>query len=235
VVLESPRFGPRARAARLAPAWRFDPGDQQHCAGATPGGPGLPNARKLFFVQRFRSSPSPMKHYDFTARFHALYNQAVARYAGGHREAGTMFSADEAAFLRDNGLTVQHLYDYAEDHNNYSGEPGADIALSIELVRRDYFLNVQHSRASATILAEPSLPAKTETVRGIEWLPRIIPKARAKLRGELPATLMYCCGGDRKFFKQHDILPSEFLALIWRSELNNAAIIDWVVKRSSGK
>jgi hypothetical protein len=46
---------------------------------------------------------------------------------------------------------------------------------------------------------------------------------------------MYCCGGDRKFFKQHDILPSEFLALIWRSELNNAAIIDWVVKRSGGK
>lgn len=176
-----------------------------------------------------------MKHYDFTAKFHALYNQAVARYAAGHRGAETMFSADEVAFLRENGITAQHMYDYAEDHNNYNGEPGFDLALSIELVRRDYFLNVQHGRPSPTVLEEPSLPAKTETVRGIEWLPRIIPKARAKLKGELPASLMYCCGGDRKFFKAHDILPSEFLTLIWRSELNNAAIIDWVAKRSAAK
>ncbi len=175
-----------------------------------------------------------MKHYEFTARFHALYNQAVTRYAAGHRGAETMFSADEVAFLRDNGITAQHMYDYAEDHNNYNGEPGCDIALSIELVRRDYFLNVQGGRASTTPLDETSLPAKTDSVRGIEWLPRIIPKTRAKLRGELPASLMYCCGGDRKFFKQHDILPSEFLTLVWRSDMNTAAIVDWVVKRSGG-
>ncbi len=174
-----------------------------------------------------------MKHYDFAAKFHALYNQAVARYAGGHRGAGTMFSAEEVAFLRANGITAQHLYDYAEDHNNYNGEPGFDIAFSIELIRRDYFLNVQNGQPSTTVLAEPSLPAKTDSVRGIEWLPRIMPKARAKLRGELPESLMYCCGGDRKFFKEHDILPSEFLSLIWRAELNNAAIIDWVAKRSA--
>jgi hypothetical protein len=176
-----------------------------------------------------------MKHYDFAAKFHALYNQAVARYAGGHRGADTMFTADEVSFLRANGITAQHLYDYAEDHNNYNGEPGADIALGIESVRRDYFLNVQHGHPSTTVLAESSLPAKTESVRGIEWLPRIIPKARAKLHGELPASLMYCCGGDRKFLKQHDIHPAEFLTLLWRSEFNSAAIIDWVVKRSSGK
>jgi hypothetical protein len=176
-----------------------------------------------------------MKHYDFTAKFHALYNQAVTRYAGGHRSAATMFSAEESAFLRENGLTAQHLYDYAEDHNNYNGEPGADIALGIELIRRDYFLNIQQGRASTNVVAESSLPPKTESVRGIEWLPRIIPKARAKLRGELPASLMYCCGGDRKFFKQHDIQPSEFLSLIWRVEGNNAAIADWVTKRSSAK
>ena len=176
-----------------------------------------------------------MKHYDFAAKFHALYNQAVTRYAGGHRGAEAMFNADEVAFLRENGLTAQNLYDYAEDHNNYNGEPGADHALSIELIRRDYFLNVQQGRPSSTVLDETTLPAKTESVRGIEWLPRIMPKARAKLRGELPASLMYCCGGDRKFFKQHDILPAEFLSLIWRSELNNAAIIDWVTKRSAAK
>ncbi len=175
-----------------------------------------------------------MKHYDFIARFHALYNQAVTRYAAGHRGAETMFSAEEVALLRENGITAQHMYDYAEDHNNYNGEPGVDIAITIESIRRDYFLNVQGGRPSTTVLDEASLPAKTDSVRGIEWLPRLIPKARAKLRGELPSSLMYCCGGDRRFFKQHDIHPSEFLSLIWRSELNTAAIVDWVAKRSTG-
>lgn len=173
-----------------------------------------------------------MRHYDFTSRFHALYNQAVTRYAAGHRDANSMLAEEEVAFLRANGLTAQNLFDYAEDHNNYNGEPGFDLALSIELIRRDYFLNVQGGHPSTTVIAEASLPAKTDSTRGIEWLPRLIPKARAKLRGELPASLMYCCGGDRKFFKQHDILPSEFLSLIWRSDLNTAAVIDWVVKRS---
>jgi hypothetical protein len=174
-----------------------------------------------------------MKHYDFASRFHALYNQAVTRYAAGHRGAETMFTAEEISFLRENGITGQNLYDYAEDHNNYNGEPGFDLALSIELIRRDYFVNIQGGQASTTTLNESALPAKTDSIRGVEWLPRIIPKARAKLRGELPASLMYCCGGDRKFFKQHDILPSEFLSLIWRYEGNTAAIVDWVVKRSA--
>ncbi len=68
-------------------------------------------------------------------------------------------------------------------------------------------------RASGTVLDEAGLPPKDEAVRGITWLPRIIPKAKAKLRGELPASLMYCCGGDRKFFKAHDILPAEFAVI----------------------
>ncbi|HKB91131.1 MAG TPA: DUF5069 domain-containing protein, partial [Opitutaceae bacterium] len=72
---------------------------------------------------------------------------------------------------------------------------------------------------------------KSELIQGIEWLPRIIPKTKAKLRGELPTSLMYGCGGDRKFFKAHDIHPAEFLSLVWRHEKNDAAIIDWVVAR----
>ena len=43
---------------------------------------------------------------------------------------------------------------------------------------------------------------------------------------------MYCCGGDRRFFKGHDILPAEFLGLIWRNGDNDAATIAWVVARS---
>ena len=174
-----------------------------------------------------------MKHYEFQKTFREIYDRAVALYGKGQRGADSFFTADEKAFLSANGITPQHVYDYAEDHNNYNGEPGYDLALSIELVRRDYFLNAQGGKASGARLDEASLPAKTDAVQGIEWLPRIIPKAKAKLRGELPESLMYCCGGDRKFLKTHDINPAEFLSLVWRNENNDAAIVNWVVKRTA--
>jgi len=69
---------------------------------------------------------------------------------------------------------------------------------------------------SALVLDESKLPPKADAVKGIAWLPRLIPKAKAKLRGELPASLMYSCGGDRNFFKEHAIQSSEFLSLVWR-------------------
>jgi hypothetical protein len=175
-----------------------------------------------------------MKHYDFDEKLHALWDKAGRLYARGQRGTDAYFTADEQAFLAANGLTAQHLYDYAEDFTG-GGEPTWNTTLAIEFVRRDYFLNVQGGRPSAAVLDETKMPAKTDAVRGIEWLPRIIPKTKAKLRGELPPSLMYCCGGDRKFFKAHDIHPAEFLSLVWRHEYNDDAIIDWVVRRSTAK
>ncbi len=176
-----------------------------------------------------------MNHYEFPNQFRTIYDKAVGLYAGGQRGADTFFSAEEKAFLAANGLTPQHLYDYAEDHNGYGGEPGFNHALAIESVRRDYFLNVQGGRASTTVLDDTKLPGKTDAVRGIAWLPRLLPKARAKLRGELPPSLMFCCGGDRKFFKEHNILPAEFLSLVWRHENDGGAIVEWVSGRSAKK
>jgi len=175
-----------------------------------------------------------MKHYDFGTRLRAIWEKAGRLYAQGQRGAGTYFTAEEVAFLAANGLTPQHLYDYAEDFTG-GGEPPWETALAIELVRRDYFLNIQGGRASARVLDEAALPAKTDAVRGIEWLPRILPKTKAKLHGELPPTLMYCCGGDRRFFQTHDIHPAEFLSLVWRNEKNDAAIVEWVVRRATAK
>jgi hypothetical protein len=172
-----------------------------------------------------------MTHYDFPTTFHALYDQAVALYAKGQRGAGTFFNAADTAWLAANGLTPQHLYDYAEDQMG-GGEPGYERALAIELVRRDYFINVQNSEASTAVQDEAALPPKTADVRGITWLPRLLPKARAKLRGELPASLMFCCGGDRRFFKAHDILPSEFLSQVARHIHDDEAVVEWVVSRS---
>ena len=176
-----------------------------------------------------------MNHFTFPPQFRALYDQAVSLYAKGQRGPESYFSADELTWLAGNGIAAQHMYDYAEDHNNYGGEPGPDHALTIETVRRDYFLNVQQGRASAARLDDTKLPAKTDSVRGIAWLPRLLPKARAKLRGELPASLMFGCGGDRKFFKEHNILPAEFLAVLWRNENNDNAIVEWVAQRSSAR
>ncbi|MBP7142365.1 MAG: DUF5069 domain-containing protein [Opitutaceae bacterium] len=172
-----------------------------------------------------------MIHYTFAKRFRELYDKAVSFYRGGRRGSGTYFNASEETWLKSNGLTAQHLYDYAEDDVGES-EPGYDIALGIELVRRDYFLNVQQGIQGSHVLDAAGLPPKSAAVHGIHWLPRIIPKARAKLRGELPATLMYCCGGDRGFFTTNDIHPQEFLSLIWRAGDNDRQVIDWVVSRS---
>ena len=171
-----------------------------------------------------------MKHYDFAPKFRALYDKATGLYAKGQRGADTFFTTAESAWLGANGLTVQNLYDYAEDHAGY-GEPGPENAVAIEVMRHNYFHSVQQGRASAHVLNADTLPAKSDTVLGIEWLPRLIPKAKAKLRGELPASLMYCCGGDRKFFRTHDILPAEFLGVIWIHESDDNAIVDWVVRR----
>lgn len=176
-----------------------------------------------------------MKHFDFPATFRRLYDKAVSQYAAGQQDIATFFTAEEKAWLLANGISPQHLYDYAEDHSNYDGEPGFEHALGIELIRRDYFLNVQGGRASSQQIDMDKLPAKTDAVRGIAWLPRLLPKAKAKLRGELPPSLMYCCGGDRKFLKEHDILPAEFLALVWRNEKNDDAVVDWVVRRSQAR
>ncbi len=175
-----------------------------------------------------------MQNYDFPQQFRALYDLAVSQYAQGQREPAELFNSVETAWLTANGLKPQNLYDYAEDHHNY-GEPGYDQALAIELVRRDYFLNVQSRQPLVSLLDADTLPAKSAATQGIEWLPRIIPKTKAKLRGELPSSLMYCCGGDRNFFKIHDILPAEFLALVWRHEHDDAAIVNWVVKRTAAE
>lgn len=172
-----------------------------------------------------------MAHYTFPADFRSLYDHAVELYAKGRRGADTFFDATQTSWLAANGISAQAVYDYAEDHVA-QGEPGFEHALAIELVRRDYFLNVQRGKSTGVVADPDRWPAKDEAIEGIVWLPRILPKVRAKLRGELPTSIMYCCGGDRRFFKTHDILPAEFLALVWRHENDDAAIVSWVSARA---
>ena len=168
-----------------------------------------------------------MKHYDFAPRFEQIYLRAVARYGQGVRQAAGLFDATETAWLAANGLTSQHLFDYAEDHAGY-GEPGLAEAVAIETLRHSSFLDFQQGHWTGATIDPAKMPAKSDTAGGIPWLARLIPKTKAKLRGELPTSLMYGCAGDRAFFREHDIGPSEFLGLGFRHEQDDAAIIAWV-------
>ena len=170
-------------------------------------------------------------HFDFPTTFRALYQKGFKLYQEGQRGADSFFDDEETAWLAANGVTAQHLYDYAEDDVS-DGAPGFGHALTIEAVRRDYFLSVQKGVPSSTLLDPSTLPAKSDEVEGIRWLPRIIPKAKAKLRGEMPASMMYSCGGDRNFFLTNNIMPAEFLALVWRHLDNDDAIVAWVKART---
>ena len=75
------------------------------------------------------------------------------------------------------------------------------------------------------------LPAKTEPMDGIPWLPRIIAKARAKMRGELDQNTMYGCGGDRSFLASNGLTLPEFLEIVWKAGDDNQIILEAVRSR----
>ena len=72
------------------------------------------------------------------------------------------------------------------------------------------------------------LPPKDAELGGIRWLPRLIRKATCFLEGGLCHEIMYCCGGDRNFFKKHGIHPADFLREIWASKGNEEKILAFV-------
>ena len=172
-----------------------------------------------------------MTHYDYTTKLHAVWEKAVAAYRAGQRGADTFFRPEETAFLASIGATAQEVYDFAEDYVA-SGEPDYTTFAALADIRRRYFLEVQRGQRSGQIVASETLPPKSEAVDGIVWLPRLLPKAHAKLKGEMNPDLMYGCGGDRRFFREHDIHPAEFLRLVEANLDDDAAVIEWVKARS---
>lgn len=164
---------------------------------------------------------------DWAVDFHRLYDKAVAKYASGVRRASELFDEEETEFLAAIGCTAQEVYDFAEDGCRM-GEPSFETVLLITSVRRDYFLYVQRSQPSGRIVPMDSLPPKSAAMGGYEWLPRIIVKARAKLRGEMPSELMYGCGGDRPFLRSINIHPADFLREVWAAGEDDQRILRFV-------
>ena len=165
-----------------------------------------------------------MKNYDWTNQVKALYQEVLQRYRAGHREPQTLFDAQKQEALAAIGASPMELFDYAEDADSLDWEN----ALLILAARRDYFLVIQHGVPTGNRLSLADLPAKDAELDGIPWLPRIIQKAKARLRGELPDDLMYCCAGDRAFFSKYDVHPADFLREVWAAEGNEKKLLTYV-------
>ena len=165
--------------------------------------------------------------------FGAVYRNAERKFAAGEHLPQRLFTSEETGFLRQIGCTPQELFDFIEDAS-HGGDPAFETVLLVTSVRRDYFLFVQNGQPGTQQIDMDQLPAKTAELDGIPWLPRIIEKAKAKLRGEMPADLMYLCGGDRPFLRKMNVDPADFLHIVWKHWEDTAAIVKFV-KQSAGR
>jgi hypothetical protein len=171
-----------------------------------------------------------MSNYDWPEQFRKVYEAASERYGKGEREPQKLFSKTDLEFMASIGCTAQELFDFIDDLARY-GEPNYETTLLTTAVRRDYFVLVQNGVPTRKIISMDTLPAKTAEVDGIAWLPRLIEKARIKLRGEMPPDLMYGCGGDRPFLRSMNVELAEFLRLVWVCGDENGKIIQYVKAR----
>lgn len=165
-------------------------------------------------------------------QFREVFDRGVAAWHDGRKSPSTMFSREDKAFLATIGCTAQELFDFVDDSLRYD-DLDFDTALAVAAIRRDYFLKVMKGKTTGHMVSMDSLPAKTAEVDGIAWLPRLIVKARVKLRGEMPDDLMYGCAGDRPFLQRMKMDLPGFLKLVWESGDDDRRIIN-AVKKSAG-
>ncbi len=173
-----------------------------------------------------------MSNNDWQKQFREVYDRGVAAWRAGKRSPGAMFGKEDAAFLATIGCTTQESFDFVDDELNY-GDFDYNTTLAVTAIRRDFFLNVMGGKPTGKTVTMASLPAKTAEVDGIAWLPRLIVKARVKLRGEMPPELMYGCAGDRPFLRKMKMDLPGFLKLTWESGDDDRRIID-AVKKAAG-
>ncbi len=166
--------------------------------------------------------------------FSGLFDEACYRYSLGERDPAKVAGEEGSKFLRTIGYTDQEFFDFIEDFSN-GGEPTLVTALAIAAVRRDYFLHAQDGKPSNRFISMDDLPAKDAELDGIAWLPRLLRKAEAKLRGEMPPNLMYGCGGDRKFFRTWNVEPADFLRHVWNQGVDSAGHAEWVRASKAGE
>lgn len=159
--------------------------------------------------------------------FKEIYDRGIDAYRNGERDPDAMFAGDDRAFLASIGCRPRELFDFVEDRVNY-GEPDYQTVRDVTELRYRYFTEVQGGTPSGRVIDSSKLPPKSEAIDGIRWLPRIIEKARAKLRGELDEDTMYGCGGDRPFLAGVNMTLPGFLKLVWEAEGDRRRIVEGV-------
>ena len=172
-----------------------------------------------------------MSQYAWDTTFTELFERCLERYRAGDEDFTSYYSEADLAFLDSIGYQPRELFDFVEDHADY-GEPSIASAVMTASVRRDYLNVIMKGEKSDRELMPDDLPARDAELGGIVWLPRIIAKAEAKLRGELNPDIMFGCGGDRNFLKEHDIAPADFLRAVWAANGDHQEILEYV---QSGK
>ncbi len=175
-----------------------------------PGSSSNAGRRTVQFHEATSFTPKP----SWAQRFEDVSGEALEKYLAGHREVDTLFTDEQVQFLATLGSTPQEVYDFIEDWCEY-GEPSFETALRVTEVRAEYFLQEQQGTQSTKIVTPDSLPARNSELGGFVWLPRIIAKAQAKLRGEMSPEIMFGCAGDRAFLQEVGIDVVQFLRVVW--------------------
>ena len=168
---------------------------------------------------------------EWIESFQTLFESKVTIYKNGIQNAKAMFSKDEEKFLSSIGATPQEIFDFVEDWCD-DGVPDPETVLALTKIRQDYFSKEQQGKLSENVMSEHDFPSRSASLAGLEWFPRIIQKARAKLRGELPEDLMYSCGGDRRFLRKINMGPVEFLQTVREAGDNVEYVVKIVTDRS---
>ena len=161
-------------------------------------------------------------------QFLALFRRCGEIYRAGDSDYAGYYSDEDLRFLESIGYKPRELFDFVEDLVDES-TPSESTALLVAAVRRDYLAVVQKGKRSDHEITREDLPTFGDELEEITYLPRIIVKARAKLRGELDPDLMFGCGGDRKFLGENGgIHPADFLRQVWAARDDDARIAAYV-------
>ena len=166
-------------------------------------------------------------NYTWESQFRKLFDESCSRYHNGDTDPQKHYDETSRSFLNEIGYQPREFFDFVEDFCD-GGDPSPETALLVAAVRRDYFHVIQHKTRSDRILTPGDLPDRTSELSGFTWLPRILAKARAKLRGELDPDIMYCCGGDRAFLSRHDIHPADFLRATWAAGDDDSKVLAYL-------
>lgn len=165
--------------------------------------------------------------------FFDLFARSETEFRRGNTDFESYYTPEDRSFLASIGYKTREWFDFVEDYCG-EGDPSPSTALLIAAARRDYLHTHPETAELKALLHRDNIPTFGDELLGMPYLPRIIAKARAKLRGELDPDLMFGCGGDRRFLRTHgDIHPADFLRRVWAAKEDDLQIAHWVASQSA--